>query len=134
MKERNYRAMRKLTALLAGVALFTFAAPALAQETVDVTGDWEITVESSRGTQTRVVTFEQDGNDLTGTMETRMGTTPIAQGSVNGNEISFTMVFTRGERSMELTYTATVEGDEMSGKFVTPRGEIPWTAKRKGSD
>ena len=126
--------MKKLKVLLAGAALLAFAAPALAQETADIAGEWEITAESPRGTQTRVVTFEQDGNSLTGEMETQMGSWPIENGSVNGNEISFTMVFTRGDRSMEMTYTGTVEGDEMSGKFVTPRGEVPWTAKRKGGE
>jgi len=126
--------MKKLKVLLAGVALLALAAPALAQEMVDVTGEWEITVESPRGTRTQAITFEQEGNSLTGAMETQMGTTPISTGSVNGNDISFTMVFTRGDRSMELAYTGTVEGDEMSGKFVTPRGEVPWTAKRKGGE
>ena len=126
--------MKQLSTLLLGAALFAFAAPALAQETVDVTGEWEITVETPQGTQTRTITFEQHGDSLSGTMETRMGTTPMHDGSVNGNEISFTMVFTRGDRSMEMMYTATVEGDEMSGKFVTPRGERPWTAKRKAGE
>jgi hypothetical protein len=126
--------MKKLKALLLGAALFALGAPALAQETVDVTGEWEIAVETPQGTQTRTITFEQHGDSLSGTMETRMGTMPIGDGSVNGNEISFTMVFTRGDRSMEMMYTATVAGDEMSGKFVTPRGERPWTAKRKAGE
>ncbi len=126
--------MKKLNALLLGAALFALATPAWAQETVDVTGEWEIAVETPQGTQTRIIMFEQHGDSLSGTMETRMGTTPIHDGSVNGNEISFTMVFTRGDRSMEMMYTATVDGDEMSGKFVTPRGERPWTAKRKSRE
>lgn len=123
--------MKNMRILLAGAALLALAAPATAQESVDVSGEWEMTTETPRGTQTRMVTFEQEGDVLTGTMETRMGTAPITEGTVNGNEITFSMVFTRGDRSMTLTYTGTVEGDEMSGKFVTPRGEVPWTAKRK---
>lgn len=126
--------MKKLNALLLGAALFALATPTRAQETVNITGEWEITVETPQGTQTRTIMFEQHGDSLSGTMETRMGTTPIHDGSVNGNEISFTMVFTRGDRSMEMMYTATVDGDEMSGKFVTPRGERPWTAKRKSRE
>ena len=124
--------MKKLTALLGSVALLALAAPAAAQETVDVSGEWEITAETPRGTRTRSVSFEQVGDSLSGTMETPMGTAPISEGSVHGNEITFTMVFTRGDRSMEITYTGTVQDDEMSGKFVTPRGEVPWTARRKG--
>ena len=126
--------MRKLNALFSCVSLLALAAPASAQETVDVTGEWEITSESPQGSMTRLVTLEQHGDSLSGTMETRMGSMPIQKGSVNGNEISFTIVFTREDQSMEMTYTATVVGDEMSGKFVTPRGERPWTAKRKGGE
>ncbi len=126
--------MKKLSTLLLSAALLALAAPARAQETVDVTGEWEIAAETPRGTQTRTITFEQHGDSLSGTMETRMGTTPIHEGSVNGNEISFTMVFTRGDQSMEMKYTGTVEADEMSGKFLTPRGELPWTAKRKSPE
>ncbi len=33
-----------------------------------------------------------------------------------------------------MRYTGTVEADEMSGKFLTPRGELPWTAKRKSRE
>ena len=59
---------------------------------------------------------------------------PIHSGSVSGNEITFSMIFSRGDRTMEMTYTGTVEGDEMTGKFVTPRGEVPFTGKRKAGE
>lgn len=99
------------------------------QPAVDMTGSWEITSESPRGTQTRTITFEQDGNKLTGTLETQMGSVPI-EGSVEGNNITFTMTFSRGERSFEMVYTGTVEGDTAKGTMQTPRGEIEWTGKR----
>jgi len=97
--------MKHAHAFLGGALLALLAAvPAWGQElaqerAVDVSGVWEITSETPRGTMTRKVTFEQDGSSLTGTMETRMGSVPIQNGSVEGNKISFTVVFSRGERS-----------------------------------
>ena len=109
-------------------------APAWAQETqqepVDVSGAWEITSESPRGTMTRTVILEQDGTALTGTMESQMGSMPIENGSVEGNTFTFTVTLSRGDRSFELKYTGTVDGDSATGTMQMPRGEIEWTGKR----
>lgn len=118
-----------LLALLAGVP--AWGQEATQERAVDVSGVWEITSGTPRGTRTRKVTFEQDGTSLTGTMETQMGTAPIQNGSVEGNKISFSVVFSRGDRSFEMTYSGTVEGDTAEGTVQMPRGgEVEWTAKR----
>lgn len=117
-----------LAALFAVLA----AVPAQAQEeeAVDVSGVWEISAETPRGTMTRTITFEQDGDNLTGTMETQMGSIAIENGSVDGNKITFTFVMTRGDRSMQVVYKGTVDGDTAKGTMQTPRGQIEWTGKR----
>ena len=126
----------KHTGALLGIGLLAlFAATAWGQEVeqkkaVDVSGAWEITSESPRGTMTRNVTFKQDGSELTGSVETQGGPVPIQKGSVDGNKISFTIVMSRGGNEFEMTYTGTVDGDTAKGTFQTPRGEVPWTAKR----
>ncbi|MGD8867214.1 MAG: hypothetical protein PVI01_06280 [Gemmatimonadales bacterium] len=127
--------MKYIRALSAIGLLTLFAATAWSQETkqteaVDVTGTWEITSESPRGTMTRNVTFEQQGDQLTGSIETRSGSVPIQQGSIDGNQISFTVVFSRGDNNFEMTYTGTVDGDTAIGTFQTPRGGGPWTGQR----
>jgi hypothetical protein len=127
--------MKYIRALSAIGLLALFTATASGQETkqtkaVDVTGTWEITSESPRGTMTRNVTFEQEGDKLTGSIETRSGSVPIQQGSIDGNKISFTVVFSRAGNDFEMTYTGTVNGDTAKGTFQTPRGEVPWTGKR----
>jgi hypothetical protein len=127
--------MRHVGVLLGIGFLVLFAATAWSQEAkqtkaVDVTGTWEITSETPRGTMTRNVTFKQDGNTLTGSVETQGGSVPIQKGSVEGDKISFTVVMSRGDRNFEMTYTGTVDGDTAKGTFQAPRGEVPWTGKR----
>lgn len=100
------------------------------EKAVDVTGVWEITSETPRGTMTRNVTFQQEGNKLTGSIQTRDGSAPIQKGSVEGNKISFILVVSRSGNNLEMTYTGTVDGDTAKGTFQTPRGEVPWTGKR----
>ena len=108
------------------------ATPASAQETGNVAGKWEMTNETPRGTQTSTFTFEQEGNILTGTAATPRGESPISSGSVEGNVVTITIVrgTGMGDRSMEMTYTGTLEGDTITGSMSTPRGEREFTMKR----
>ncbi len=117
-------------AFMCFVGLLLIGSPLLAQEAANVAGKWEMTSETPRGTQTSTFTFEQEGTVLTGTVEGRMGETPINSGSVEGNTITFTIVRGRGDRSMELTYSGTLDGDTISGTMTTPRGEREFTMTR----
>ncbi len=133
--------MKVMTLMLASVALL-LAIPSLSlaqdeasQKAVDVAGRWELTSEGMRGTRTWQLTFTQEGSTLSGHAEGQRGQIEIQRGSVTGNEITFTMQMGRGDRTFEMTYTGTVEGDSASGTFLTPRGDsVPWTAKRVKSD
>ena len=129
--------MRLGQALLGWILLAALTiSPACGQEaqeekTVDVSGVWEITTQTPRGAMTRTLTLEQDGGSLEGTIETRMGSVPIKDGSVEGNRISFTVAISRGDRTFEMDYRGTVDGDSAEGTFRTPRGDdIEWTGKR----
>lgn len=110
------------------------ATPLVGQQTLNVAGKWEFTSEGPRGTQTSTITFEQDGTVLKGTMETQRGAVSFENGSVEGNKITFTIVRGMGDRTFEMTYTGTVEGDTMTGTMTNPRGgDVPWTAKKVGN-
>jgi hypothetical protein len=133
--------MRSITtSALSVLAALAIAWPVFAQEEktelkIDVTGDWEITSESPRGTQTSRVTFKQDGEKLTGTMEARMGSVDIKRGSVKGNQISFSVEMGRGTRTFTMTYTGTIEGFTAAGTMTNPRGgSTSWTATKLAGD
>ena len=122
--------MKKILSVMAGAAVTVLlAVPAQAQD-VDVTGKWESTRETQQGTMTTTFTFEQDGSKLTGTLGSQRGDMEISDGTIEGNKISFKLVMTRGDRTIEMTYSGTVEGDTITGTMQTPRGEQPWTAQR----
>jgi len=123
--------MNKIYSLMAvGAMALMIAVPARGQETVDVAGKWETTRETPRGTMTSTFTFQVDGNKLTGTVGSARGDTEISEGTVDGNKISFKVVMSMGDRTFETSYSGTVEGDTITGTMETPRGEVPWTAKR----
>lgn len=126
--------MRSVSSMAAGTALVLLGvAPLLAQETkpVNVAGEWEITMQMRQGPAQSKITFEQDGMKLTGTLEGRMGPTAIEDGSVKGNTVTFTVRVERADRVVVSTYTATVEGDSMSGSVTREGGMVtPFTAKK----
>lgn len=100
-------------ALLVGVLGPTEVA---AQE-VDVTGTWNMTVESQQGTSNPTVTLEQDGQELTGHYSSQTLGEADVTGTVNGSEVTFSFNAEAGGQSIPVSYTATVEGDTMSGSL-----------------
>ena len=84
---------------------------------------WEVSWESPRGAQTFVITFEQDGMELTGTAQMRRGEGTVSDGMIHGNEVSFTL--SMGGGRFTLTFKGEVDGDTMAGTLTTPRGASP---------
>jgi hypothetical protein len=112
--------------LLAGVT-------AGAQGKVDVTGKWQLEVNTEAGgTTTPTVTLKQDGEKLTGHYSSAtLGEADVA-GTVKGQNIMFSFSADAGGQSLEVTYTGTVDGkDAMKGKIsLGGLGEGTFTAKR----
>lgn len=105
-------------------AAFVLAAVSLAWA-ADVTGKWVAQVPG-RGGQTREQTFtlKADGGKLTGTVTGMQGETPIADGTVKGDDISFTQTFNPPQGDpIKVRYVGKVSGDE-----------IKFTRTREGSD
>jgi hypothetical protein len=99
----------------------------------DVTGTWEVTIETGQGSFEGTSTMEQsDEGTVTGTFTAEMGEMQIRNGVVSGHDISFTLVVDAGGEQMELSLTGTVEGDEISGSGSGPFGSFTWEAERTG--
>jgi hypothetical protein len=121
--------MRKLmtTGFLLGLLTLTALA-------ADISGKWTAQVPGRNG-QTREQTFnlKADGNTLTGTVSGRMGDTPIAEGKIDGDSISFTQTMEFNGNSVKLVYKGTVSGDEIKFSRTRDGGEgqgQEFTAKR----
>jgi len=126
--------MRRLVLLVLGVALAV--APIVAQDAakpkpVDITGSWEMTVESPQGPMTIVANFKQDGETLTGTHVSEMGESPL-KGTVKGANVEYTLTLDMGGQQMSIVHKAKVDGNTMSGSAeIEGMGTITFTAKKK---
>lgn len=128
------------TVVLAALAVASLAAlPLAAQEPAPMAGKWEFSYSTQRGATTITITFEQDGETLTGSaaMGGQRGGTAQVKGTIKGAELSFVLIRTFNENTFEQTFTGKVTGDTaegtMSGGGRGGRGggqAISWTAKR----
>lgn len=116
---------------LSKVALWTICVISfvtlLAQDKINVTGDWVFQVETSAGSGSPSFSFKQDGETLTGKYSGQFGTADV-KGTVKGNNIEFSVEVDVGK----IVYTGTIENGTMKGKLeLGDQASGTWTAKRK---
>jgi len=120
---------RMVCALSAFVCALLLAASAMAQS-VDVTGDWDLTVVSPQGARDAKASFKQDGEKLTGVFKGQRGELPLT-GSIKGKEIKINYTVKFQDQDLAITLTGKVDGDTMKGEADFggfAQGE--WSGKR----
>jgi hypothetical protein len=123
--ERN-GAMKRVLILLAVSALAAMAA--------DVAGTWKATADGPNGTMERTFVFKVDGNRLSGeTTSTMLGKSTLADGKVDGDNLSFTIIADMQGTELKLNYKGKVSGSELHLTSERAGGggqSIEWTGKK----
>ncbi len=125
--------MKTLAVALIAVAVAVVSVPAAAQnaQKIDITGQWEMTVESPGGQMVVTADYKQDGETLTGKHVSEMGEAPL-KGTVKGADIEYTVTLDMGGQQMAIVHKAKVDGDTIKGSAdIEGMGAITFTAKRK---
>ena len=118
--------MRKIVLAIVAVLCLSFAALA-----ADVTGKWTAEVPGRNGTQTNTFTFKTAGGAVEGTMTTQRGDTPIANGKLDGDTLTFEISRPgRDGATMTTKYTGKVKGDSIEFTFEGRGGPQTFTAKK----
>jgi len=93
-------------------------------------GTWNLTMQTPMGERRSTLTLSTAGGALTGKQEAEGNTTDIAEGSVNGNELSWKVSITN-PMPLTLTFTGTVDGDTLNGSADTGMfGSFPFEGTR----
>ena len=114
--------MQRLILLIAAAIALTAVCPA-----ADISGTWKAEFTTPDGTpRTNTFTFKSDGAKLTGTVKGSSDETPIADGTVSGDNISFS-----AERPFgKFTYKGKASGDEIKFTVEFNDQHFDITAKR----
>jgi hypothetical protein len=128
---------RALVFAVVTVAALALAGSAFAQEKpketpkIDVSGTWDLSVESPQGTMALTSTFKQDGEKLTGTQSSQLGEMTL-EGTIKGADIAFAIVIDMQGQQITIAYAGKVDGETMSGTIeFGGMGSSTWTAKKQ---
>ena len=108
--------MKKIIVILGAIVLLGLCASVFA---ADVDGTWQ-SEQAGRDGQPRITTYEfqSKGSELTGKIISQRGgnptETPISEGKIEGDNISFVVVRSFGGNEMKQIYKGKVAGDEMT--------------------
>ena len=78
-------------------------------------GTWNMTMKTPMGEQAGTLTLSTDGGTLTGTMGCPQGTMELENGTVDGDNLAWTVNMT-SPMPITIEVTATVDGDAISGE------------------
>ena len=83
---------------------------------MSATGTWNVTMSTPMGAQPATLELAEDGGALTGSMSSAaMGAAmDLSDGTANGNDLAWKVAMTQ-PMPMTLEFTATVDGDAISG-------------------
>jgi hypothetical protein len=96
-------------------ALAVFASPLFAAD--GIAGKWNASVATEQGPFALVFEFAEAGGKLTGTLQNDfIGSIPIQDGTVKGNDVAFKLTIAMDglPEPLKISYTGTVKGDELS--------------------
>jgi imidazolonepropionase-like amidohydrolase len=96
----------------------------------DLSGAWSINIDVPGQPLTATLNLQAQGGSLSGTMTSSLGTSNISNGTINGNNFSFTMTVTFGGQTFDITATGTVNGNQISGVMASPQGNVPFSGTK----
>jgi hypothetical protein len=124
--------MPRLNILAPAAFALALAIPSPAAAQADISGPWEVTIDSPQGAMTIDADLKQDGEALTGMITSPMGNVEV-KGTFKSNELSFSYSVPLQGQNLDITMTGKLAGDDTIDGLVAIAGlgEVPWKAKRK---
>jgi hypothetical protein len=105
----------------------------LAQETANVSGEWDFTMTTPRGEMKATAKFAQDGEKLSVTMVSERGES-AGTGTIKGADLEWTITRESPRGTFTITYKGKVEGNTMSGEAqMGDFGSAEWKATKKAA-
>ena len=96
----------------------------------DLSGTWTITYDVAGQSVPGTLMLRQQGNTLTGTIQSSFGTSEINNGSIGPDGFRFTTTETVQGRAVEITVTGTATGKELRGAASSQIGTMRFTGTK----
>jgi hypothetical protein len=131
--------MKMLRASLLGLlALIALPVLAAAPSAENATGKWLASVDAGGAPIELTFDLKAEGEKLTGTLTVMGNPSPISDGKVKGEDVSFKLAFDMGQGGppLEISYVGKLKGDNLTMKSTfsmgdgAPPNETEFVAKR----
>jgi hypothetical protein len=123
--------MSRLKVCLPALLAFSLAVPAVVAAQANVSGLWEVTIDSPQGPMSIDADLKQAGEALTGMITSPMGNVEL-KGTFKNDELAFSYSVPLQGQNLDITMTGKLAGDTIDGLVaIAGLGEVPWKAKRK---
>lgn len=99
---------------------------------IDISGAWNVTLEIPGQSVPVTMSFKQEGNKLSGTIQSgAFGTSQIRNGSVAGDgSFGFDVTVSIGGQSIDVAIAGKVAGTQISGTANSPQGASPFSGAK----
>ena len=99
----------------------------------NVSGNWELNVDFQGQEVQITMSLEQDADNISGTIETILGSGNIREGKVRGSKVQATASTEIQGQAVDFVITGSVDGDEMTGVLSTAviPDSLAFAGKRK---
>jgi len=95
-----------------------------------IAGKWDGLIKSPMGELTSTILFQQEGDQITGTISSELGNWEITGGVLSGNTLSFTIAANIMGNAMEMEFSGSAERDVIEGSISTMAGNAELRATR----
>lgn len=124
---------RYLIALAAFMALAAHTAPALAQAPAKpavVRGSWQVSMKGQAAAVFQTLALQQTGGTISGTLKAPQGNAVPVQGTITGQNISFSVKRHTPDGDVTQQFAGTINGDSIKGTVTQGQYHVDWTAER----
>jgi len=122
--------MKRLVCALSALVCALILSAAASAQSPNVTGDWDLTINSPQGAREVKASFKQEGEKLTGAMKSQRGETPL-EGEVKGKEIKIKYTVKFQDQDLVISMSGNVDGDAIKGDVdFGGLAQGDWNAKR----
>lgn len=93
-------------------------------------GTYQVSVKTPMGDQQGKLTIQSTGDVFSGSLETSSGVSSFSGGSISGNQLQWHAETKTPMGAFDVSYTATIVGDKITGEAATPFGAAPLEGTR----
>jgi len=95
-----------------------------------VAGAWDLNINGPQGAITAAATLKQDGENVTGTIDTPQGTAEM-KGTFKGKTLTLGFSIAGPDGPLEIKVNGEVDGDTIKGMLDFGMGQADFTGKKK---